>query len=229
MGPGCPAGAMVAWPASAAPDGWLLCDGAAVSRSTYSGLFAVIGTTFGSGDGSTTFNLPNLLGRVPVGRDAAQTEFDALGETGGAKTVSLSASEMPSHSHVQDAHSHGVTDPQHTHAQNSHTHIQDPHNHTQQAHSHAIPVGATDDTAAPFDRADAGANTGGANATTATGTATAVNNAATATCQGATATNQNASTGVTVNSATATNQSTGGGQAHNNLQPYLVLNWIVKT
>jgi microcystin-dependent protein len=57
-------------------------------------LFTRIGTTYGVGDGSTTFNLPNLKGRVVVGVDAAQTEFDALGETGGAKSVILSASEM---------------------------------------------------------------------------------------------------------------------------------------
>jgi microcystin-dependent protein len=71
---------------SAAPSGWLICDGSAVSRTTYASLFAVIGTTYGSGNGSTTFNLPNLKGRFPVGRDAAQTEFDTLGKTGGAKS-----------------------------------------------------------------------------------------------------------------------------------------------
>jgi microcystin-dependent protein len=73
-----------------APDGWLLCDGSAVSRSTYAALFEAIGTTYGSGNGTTTFNLPSTKGKVQVGRDAGQTEFDTLGETGGAKTVSHS-------------------------------------------------------------------------------------------------------------------------------------------
>ena len=83
---------------SAARAGWLLCNGSAVSRTTYSALFAGIGTTYGAGDGSATFNLPDMRGRVPVGRDSGQSEFDVLGEAGGAKTVS--------HSHTlsDDAH-----------------------------------------------------------------------------------------------------------------------------
>lgn len=72
--------------AGSVPAGFLLCDGSAVSRTTYADLYALIGTTYGSGDGSTTFNLPNGKGRVVVGLDSGQTEFDALGETGGAKT-----------------------------------------------------------------------------------------------------------------------------------------------
>lgn len=94
-----PAGTGAMWFSNTAPTGWLICDGSAISRTTYSFLFAVIGTTFGVGDGSTTFNLPNLKGRVPVGRDAAQTEFDDLAETGGAKTHTLTTGEMPAHSH----------------------------------------------------------------------------------------------------------------------------------
>jgi len=73
---------------------WAICDGAAVSRSVYATLFARIGTTYGVGDNSTTFNLPNLKGNIPVGRDSAQTEFDTLGETGGAKTHQLTANQQ---------------------------------------------------------------------------------------------------------------------------------------
>lgn len=68
-----------------APTGWLICDGSAISRTTYSGLFTAIGTAFGSGNGSTTFNLPNLKGRIPVGLDSSDTSFDSLGKTGGSK------------------------------------------------------------------------------------------------------------------------------------------------
>lgn len=94
-----PAGNVEMTARSSAPTGWLLCDGAAVSRTTYAALFTAIGTQFGTGDGSTTFNVPNLKGRVVVGLDAGQTEFDVRGETGGAKTHTLSLSETPSHYH----------------------------------------------------------------------------------------------------------------------------------
>ena len=92
-------GTIAAYAGSTAPTGTLLCDGAAVSRITYAALFAILGTRYGSGNGSTTFNLPNLKGRVPVGMDALQSEFDALGETGGAKTHTLTESQIPIHAH----------------------------------------------------------------------------------------------------------------------------------
>jgi microcystin-dependent protein len=84
------------------PSGWLLCDGSAVPRGAYPDLFTAIGVTWGAGNGSTTFNLPNLKGRVPVGRDAAQAEFDSMGETGGAKTHTLTVNEIPDHTHAQN-------------------------------------------------------------------------------------------------------------------------------
>lgn len=91
-----PVGIITAFAGATAPDGWLLCDGGAVSRTTYSALFAVIGTTYGAGNGSSTFNVPDARGRTFMGRDAAQTEFDALGEGGGEKTVTLTAVNLPS-------------------------------------------------------------------------------------------------------------------------------------
>jgi microcystin-dependent protein len=75
-------------------DGWLLCDGSAVSRTTYADLFAKIGTTWGTGDGSTTFNLPNGQGNTLVG----------IGASGGEQEVTLTVTELPSH-----AHSGGIT------------------------------------------------------------------------------------------------------------------------
>lgn len=95
-----PIGGIMQYAGSSAPSNWLLCDGQPVSRTTYADLFTALSTTYGSGDGSTTFNVPNFKGRVPVHRDSTQTEFDNLAETGGAKTHTLSTSEMPSHSHT---------------------------------------------------------------------------------------------------------------------------------
>jgi microcystin-dependent protein len=94
-----PAGIIEMFGGSSAPTGYLLCDGSAVSRTTYSALFTAIGTTYGAGDGSTTFNLPNLKGKVPVGYNSSDTSFDTLGETGGEKTHTLTIAEMPSHGH----------------------------------------------------------------------------------------------------------------------------------
>lgn len=94
-----PVGCIVPFTSDTVPENWLLCDGSAVSRTEYSLLFSVIGTSYGVGDGSTTFNLPNLKGRVAVGKDSTQTEFDNLGETGGEKTHTLTIDEMPSHNH----------------------------------------------------------------------------------------------------------------------------------
>lgn len=84
---------------SNAPAGWLTCDGSAISRTDYSNLFSAIGTTYGSGDGSTTFNIPNLKGRVVVGIDGSDTDFSAIGKTGGEKAHRLTVNEMPSHTH----------------------------------------------------------------------------------------------------------------------------------
>jgi microcystin-dependent protein len=143
-----PTGSMVAWGTDSAPTGWLLCDGTAVSRTTYAALFSIISTTYGVGDNSTTFNLPNIKGKVIVGKDSAQTEFDALAKTGGAKTHTLSETEIP-------------------------------------AHTHTVNVYETEG--------------GGSTPVNGTGFVGTMN------------------TG-----------STGGGQAHNNLQPYIVLNYIIK-
>lgn len=98
------------WFTNTPPTGWLICDGSAISRSVYSGLFSVIGTYWGIGDGSTTFNLPNFKGRVPVGVDSSQAEFISLGTTVGTKTHTLTTAEMPTHSHtITDlGHSHSV-------------------------------------------------------------------------------------------------------------------------
>lgn len=96
-----PTGGMVMWGTASAPSGYLLCNGSAVSRSTYSALFAVVGTAFGSGDGSTTFNLPDFRDRFPVG---AGTTYSA-NSTGGSKDAIV----------VSHTHTATVTDPGHVH------------------------------------------------------------------------------------------------------------------
>ena len=98
-GSGTPPGVLAHTAAASAPAGWLACDGTAVSRTTYSALFDAIGTQHGAGNGSTTFNLPNIKGRTLVGLDTAQTEFNTRGKNGGAKTHTLTALEMPAHNH----------------------------------------------------------------------------------------------------------------------------------
>lgn len=97
------AGIVMPFAGTTAPQGWLLCDGSAVSRTTYAELFSVIGTTYGAGDGSTTFNIPNLAGRVVIG----SSQNHALGTTGGSETVTLTVDQLPAHTHVVPQHGHG--------------------------------------------------------------------------------------------------------------------------
>jgi microcystin-dependent protein len=94
-------GDMKAFGGGALPDGWLLCDGSAVSRTTYADLFAVIGETWGVGDGSTTFNLPDISRRTLVGSGGTGTVTlgDSVGDTGGAEEYTLVANDLPAHSH----------------------------------------------------------------------------------------------------------------------------------
>jgi microcystin-dependent protein len=98
-------GAIFPFAGETIPAGFLLCDGSAVSRAYYADLFTVVGTIYGSGDGTTTFNLPDMRGRVPAGVDVGQTEFEELGNNGGETAHTLTASEIPifdlSHAHSE--------------------------------------------------------------------------------------------------------------------------------
>lgn len=166
-----------------APRGFLMCDGSAVSRAVYAALFAVIGTAFGPGDGSTTFNVPDMRGRVAAGVDnmggsaagrltsgGSGITGTTLGAAGGAEAVEISVAQMP-------YHGHNVTDPGHSHAFT------------------AAQVGASGPymygTSAQLINSEAG-ETGGAG------------------------------TGITI-------QSNGGSEPHNNAQPTLVMNYVIKT
>lgn len=107
-------GTIQMWPTTSAPSGYLLCDGTAVSRTTYAALFAIVGTAFGIGDGSSTFNLPNYSDRLPIGKG---TIASSIGSTGGSKDAIVVSHNHTATTSISDpGHSHGVSDPGHSHS-----------------------------------------------------------------------------------------------------------------
>ena len=113
---GIPTATIVPWSSASVPSGFLECNGAAVSRTTYADLFAIISTTYGSGDGSSTFNVPNLQDNVAIGKSPTKN----LASTGGANTVTstgnvggstanatLSTPQLASHSHPGGGNTRG--------------------------------------------------------------------------------------------------------------------------
>lgn len=201
------------------PTGWLLCNGAAVSRTTYAALYTALGgasSPWGQGDGSTTFNVPDLRGRVPIGAGTGSgLTARVLGATGGEEAHQLITAELAVHTHTQNSH---------THTDSGHTHTQNAHSHTDSGHAHLFQGSAVINAA----------NSAWASGTTPTlfqppsgagwisGTASASANISTNT-----ATNQSAA--ASIQAATATNQNTGSGTAHNTMPPFAVLNKIIKT
>jgi microcystin-dependent protein len=189
-----PTGSIIIWSTNTPPSNWLLCNGATVSRTTYATLFSVIGTTYGAGDGSTTFVLPNLMGRVPVGRDSNQTEFDTLAETSGAKTVTLAITNLPAHTHSID-HNHPEVQ---SDSAGSHTHSYTDRGNTAETFSYSSGLGQlslADNTSGSYTTGSAGSH----------------------------------SHGVNLPNFSGTSGSTGSGTAFSIVQPYLVLNYIIKT
>ncbi|MEI9890925.1 MAG: tail fiber protein [Caulobacteraceae bacterium] len=218
-----PAGAIAMWGGSTTPPaGYLLCNGAAVSRTTYAALFAALGTIHGGGDGSTTFNLPNLQDRFVAG---AGGSYGVAGQGGSATQTTtvtvashvLTAGETPSHGHgvLDFGHGHGVSDPGHSHG------VSDP------GHSHTIAGGAAItlyDNGGAFSQA--GASFGAASAGVTDGAGTGIGIGGSATGVGINA----STTGVII-------QNTGGDGGHShgasatnttNLPPYYALCYIVK-
>lgn len=124
---GVPSGTVMAYTGTSAPAGWAFCDGSAISRTTYSDLFTTIGTTYGVGNGSTTFNVPDLRGRTIFGTDnmggSAASRLtttggisanNTVGATGGSQTITITTSNLPSHSHTFTGSS--VTSSSNTHS-----------------------------------------------------------------------------------------------------------------
>lgn len=112
-----PLGTITMYAAATAPNvNWLICDGSAVSRTTYATLFVVVSTTWGVGNGTTTFNIPDLRGRAPIGvGTGASLTARALATNYGEENHVLTTAELASHTH-------GVTDPTHSHTVNAHSH-----------------------------------------------------------------------------------------------------------
>ncbi len=227
-----PVGVISQFAGETAPNGYLLCQGQAVSRTAYASLFNVISTKYGAGDGSTTFNIPDLRGRVPVGKDDRDTDFKTLGNMGGEKAHTLTVQEIPAHNHSATltinsggAHTHSASSNStgaHTHSVSGSAASAGGHTHTY-GYGKAAYAGGTGNTVPVLDsygKGDTNTNSAGAHTHSVSGTA---------------ASNGAHSHTITVNSGgahthtgTVSIGSTGGGQAHNNMQPYIVLNYIIK-
>lgn len=187
---------------STAPEGFLVCDGSPVSRATYSDLFDVIGTDYGVGDGSTTFNLPDLSGRVVIGVSTGYSRAS----TGGEETHTLVASEIPTHGHTIPSHGHTstikATTPKLTHTI------------TQPAFTYSAASGK-----------NATSGSSGSKCSNST-TSTNATRSANLVVSNHTATACTKSGSVT-DCAAFNSNSTGTGVAHDNMQPYVTLNFII--
>jgi microcystin-dependent protein len=195
---------MTPFAGSSSPTGWLLCDGSLKSQTTYSALFALIGTTYGPTVGSD-FRLPDLRGRVPVGLDnMGGTDADrltvanTLGDSGGVQTVTLDDTQIPSHIHGATGLTIGTTGSTHSH---------DAGNYDGSGINNAV----LDNTSSPI------AQYQGLYANSGSPANSRIK---------ATASNDSAHTHNITGSVSAT---TAGGGPHDNMQPYILTNYIIKT
>lgn len=198
-----PAGIVMPFAGSTAPQGYLLCDGSAVSRTDYADLFTAIGTTYGAGDESTTFNLPNLSGRVVLG----VSQSHSLGTTGGEATHVLTEQELPAHTHTVPAHGHANDISAKTPVLS--------HTITQPAFNYNRPNSYTT------------GGSGGGNVINGTTTATAsvATNAAVTAHDASNCT----MSGAVTDCSAITSGSAGLSASHSNMQPYLAMSYIIST
>lgn len=160
-----PLGAIIEYPSATPPNAnFLVANGQAIGRTFYVNLFTLIGTTFGTGDGTTTFNIPNLTDRMTI----TAGNLYALAATGGAVNQTLAKNQIPSGllTLTDPGHTHGITDPQHSHG------VSDP------GHSHTIASQAGSSNTAALSRLGTGATTNATSTNSAT-TGLTVNSAST--------------------------------------------------
>jgi microcystin-dependent protein len=224
-----PVGSMIDFFGAVAPTNWLMCDGTVYQISTYPKLGALLGNKFG-GDGTTTFATPPMGGACTIGVNATY----GLGAAGGAATVTLDATMMPTHTHVVNdpTHNHGINNPAHNHG------ISDPtHNHGQSPHAHSASQDAHNHTVSTVVFSGSGVTNGGAS--WSAGSATTSNAQPNVYVAAANANINAAATGLSIAAATTSisanaaytgmsNQNTGGGLAHQNMPPYLACNKIIR-
>lgn len=217
-----PPGMIAPYAGSAAPSGWLLADGSVVSQATYPALFAVVGSTYNTGgEGAGNFRLPDLRTKVPVGRHSGTSPFTTLGGAGGSKDAVVVSHNhtSPSHSHTGPSHTHSIShhhDPETTSSNGSHQHTASAAMGVNFVHRSGGTVqhgGGAGETFTDL----AGVLTGGGGDHTHTASVKDFSGSS-----GSGGTGSTSSTAVTVNSS-------GVSGSNQNLQPYLIVNYIVKT
>ena len=216
-----PIGGVIDYFGSTEPSGWKYPNGQAISRTTYSSLFDLLGTAFGSGDGLTTFNLPDMRGRVAVMRDASAgviTGTDTLGSTEGAQSVTLTTAQIPSHNHAITVTSAttGITASTGNNSANPTV--------TDSGHSHG-PGGSSTNFVTRAAGGSAGFTATGSNVISTTTTATASGTANLSVSGSHTHTVSITDTGH-VHTASADNA--GGGGSHQNMQPSIRVNKLIR-
>lgn len=196
-----PIGAIAAWPHSVTPTdpNWLILQGQAISRTTFADLFALIGTTYGVGDGSTTFNLPDARDKTILGVSASHP----LGSTGGAETVTLTEAQLPAHDHSMD-HTHSIN---HDHPSTATS--------TDGAHDHEIFYGTAEGSSAQSVAPGTVASTQDRNPILADGSHSHTLNVP-------------AFVGSSGASSAATTGNAGSGAEVDIMSPFLALNWIMR-